>query len=70
MLAGLAFGEPRAIVLGLASVAYAGWLLHLTQRPETLGHETMVTRLASVTLGLIAVAAVIEPAGQPPPVVR
>ena len=61
MLAGLVFGEPRAIVLGLASVTYAGWLFRIARRPASLGRESTVTRIASVTLGLVAVAAVLEP---------
>ena len=61
MLAGLAFDEPRAIALGLASLVYAGWLLRLTRHTETLGQEATITHIASVTLGLIALAAVFEP---------
>jgi diguanylate cyclase (GGDEF)-like protein len=61
MIAGLAFDEPRAVILGVASIAYAMWLLHLTRDREALGHERTVTQIAVVTLGLIAIAAVLEP---------
>ena len=61
MIAGLAFSEPRAVLLGVASVVYAMWLLHLTRDPEALGQERTVTQIAVVTLGLVAIAAVLEP---------
>jgi diguanylate cyclase (GGDEF)-like protein len=60
-LAGVTFSEPRAILLGLASVAYAAWLLVLTRRPADVAHERTITQIASVTLCLIAAAAVLEP---------
>jgi diguanylate cyclase (GGDEF)-like protein len=60
-LAGVAFSEPRAILLGGASVAYAAWLLVLTRRPSDVAREGTITQIASVTLGLIAAAAVLEP---------
>ena len=62
VLVGVAFGEPRAIVLGLASLTFAFWLIHLSRRPDRLGLESTITRLAAATLGLIAAAAVLEPA--------
>src|SRR5213593_504131 len=49
-LAGAAFGEPRAILLGGVSVAYAAWLLLVTRRPADVAHETTITQIASVTL--------------------
>ena len=61
MLAGVAFDEPRAVLLGIASIVYALWLLLQTRDREALGQERTVTRIASVTLALLAVAAVLEP---------
>jgi hypothetical protein len=61
MLAGLAFDEPRAMLLGIAAIVYALWLLLLTRDREALGQERTVTQVALVTLGLIAVAAALEP---------
>ncbi|MEX1170435.1 MAG: EAL domain-containing protein [Chloroflexota bacterium] len=61
LLVGVAYGEWRAIVLGMASLTYAFWLLHLSRRPDVLARESTITRLALATLGLIAVAAVLEP---------
>jgi len=62
ILVGLAFGEWRAIVLGVAATVFAIWLLYLSRRPETLARESTISRLATATLGLIAAAAVLEPA--------
>jgi hypothetical protein len=59
--AGIAYGEPRAIAIGLTAVAYAGWLFWASRRLETASRETIVTRIALVTLGIIAAAAVLEP---------
>ncbi len=61
LLAGLAFGEPRAMMLGLAAIAYAVWLNLLTRDRDALGQERTVTQIASVTLVILAVAAVLEP---------
>jgi diguanylate cyclase (GGDEF)-like protein len=61
-LFGSAFGEPRAIVLGLIAVAYALWLARLSFRFDELRQTTAVARIAAATLGLIALAAVFEPA--------
>jgi len=60
-VAGLAFGEPRAILLGFAAVGYGGWFASLIRQVETLGVETITTRIASVTLALFAAAAVLQP---------
>jgi len=62
ILVGLLYGEWRAVVLGALSIAFAIWLLRLSRRPDTLGQEATITRLASATLGLIAAAAILEPA--------
>jgi diguanylate cyclase (GGDEF)-like protein len=59
---GIAFNEPRAMILGLASLTFAIWVLHLSRRPERIGLESTITRLAAATLSLIAVAAILEPA--------
>jgi diguanylate cyclase (GGDEF)-like protein len=62
ILVGLFYGEWRAVVLGVASTAFAIWLLRLSGRPDTLERESTITRLALATLALIAAAAVLEPA--------
>jgi diguanylate cyclase (GGDEF)-like protein len=61
LLAGIAFGEPRAMVPGLVSIGYALWLLHMTKDREALAQDWAITRIASVTLAVIAVVAVFEP---------
>ena len=62
LLAGLTFGEWRAIAMGITSMAYALWLLRVSQRPKSLALESTITRLASATLVVIALAAILEPA--------
>jgi len=60
-IAGAAYGEPRAIAIGLASVLYASWLHRTARHLETADRQTIVKRIAVVTLGLIAAASVLEP---------
>jgi hypothetical protein len=62
VIVGIGFGEPRAVVLGIGSSVFGVWLLKLSRRPERLGLESTITRLAIATLALIAAAAVLEPA--------
>jgi diguanylate cyclase (GGDEF)-like protein len=62
ILVGLAYGEWRATVLGVLSTMFALWLIRLSWQPERLGAESTITRLATATLGLIAAAAILEPA--------
>jgi diguanylate cyclase (GGDEF)-like protein len=61
-LSGMWYGEPRAIIVGLAAISYAVWLGYLTFRPDDLRRTTTIARIAAVTLGLIALTAILEPA--------
>jgi diguanylate cyclase (GGDEF)-like protein len=60
-LTGIAFGELRAILLGAVALAYGGWLVRISRNVESLRSETVIARIAAVTLGLILAAAVLEP---------
>ena len=60
-LLGLAYGEPRAVAIGLVTMAYVAWLFRASARLETAERVVIVTRMAYVTLALIAVAGVLEP---------
>ena len=64
-LAGLIYGEPRAIAIGLAAIAFAIWLLRTARALDKANRETVITRIALLTLGLIAAAAVLEPSVAP-----
>jgi diguanylate cyclase (GGDEF)-like protein len=59
--AGVLFAEPRATALGAAVIVYGVWLLLQTRRRQGLGNDETVTRIAAVTLALIAAAALFEP---------
>ena len=58
---GFVFGEARAVLLGLGSVLFGVWLARVAQRQEGLRNEAVIARIASVTLGLIFSAAILEP---------
>ena len=61
-LFGLAYGETRAVVLGLSAVTYGGWLAILSKRFDDLQQAETIGRIAAVTLVLVAMAAILEPA--------
>ena len=60
-LFGLAYGEVRAIALGLGAVAYATWLASLSMRFDDLLQTRTISRIATATLVLVASAAILEP---------
>ena len=60
-LAGIMYGEPRAIAVGVAAISYALWLGYLTIQLDNLRRTSTIARIAAVTLGLIAVTAILEP---------
>ncbi len=64
-ITGFAYGEPRAIAIGLGAIAYAIWLLRTSMRLETARREAIATQIAMVTLAVIAAAAVLEPTVAP-----
>jgi diguanylate cyclase (GGDEF)-like protein len=60
-VAGVVFLEPRAIALGSVAVLYGLWV---ASRGVALGgpkRESTITRIAVVTLGMIGLAAVLQP---------
>lgn len=61
-LSGFAYGEARAVVLGLSAVTYGGWLAILSKRFDDLRQAETISRIAAVTLVLVAMAAILEPA--------
>ena len=61
-LLGFAFGEARAVVLGLSAVVYAGWLASVSTRFDDLRQAETIGRVAAATLVLVAMAAILEPA--------
>ncbi len=60
-LFGFAYGETRAVVLGLTAVAYASWLARLSMRFDDLRQAETIARIAAATLVLVALAAILEP---------
>jgi diguanylate cyclase (GGDEF)-like protein len=60
-VAGIVFLEPRAIALGSVAAVYGLWV---ASRGVALGgpkRESTITRIAVVTLGMIGLAAVLQP---------
>jgi diguanylate cyclase (GGDEF)-like protein len=62
IIAGVMFDEPRAAVLGALAFSFAHWLTYLSRHPERLVQPVVITRVAVVTLAIIAAAAILEPA--------
>ena len=58
---GLVVLEPRAILLGVAAICYGAWLGRISLSLEALDREALITRIASITLGLILAAAILQP---------
>ena len=60
-MVGAGAGEPRAIALGVLAATYAVWLASRVGRLAGGDLEPTVTRIAVATLGVIAVAATLQP---------
>ena len=61
-IAGLAFAEPRSVLLGLVALVYAIWLATIGVRTELLRQPEIVGKIAAFTLVVVALAALLEPA--------
>jgi diguanylate cyclase (GGDEF)-like protein len=60
-LAGILFGETRAVVLGGFAAAYGLWVASRIPRLAGADRERTITAIASLTLLLVAVAAFLQP---------
>jgi diguanylate cyclase (GGDEF)-like protein len=60
-LAGLVSGEPRAVILGSLAIAFGAWVATRVPSLHGAGREGGITRIAVVTLVLIAVGAALQP---------
>ena len=61
LVAGLVSNEARAVALGGAAVGYGLWVATRTPRLSGASREATITRIAIVTLGLVALAAALQP---------
>ena len=59
--AGTGFAEPRAMALGGIAVAYGGWVWTRVTRLDGPEREGTITWIASLTLVVIGVAALLQP---------
>jgi diguanylate cyclase (GGDEF)-like protein len=59
--AGFVVGEPRAIVLGACAVVFGVWVATRVASLRSANREASITRIAVVTLLLIAVGAALQP---------
>jgi len=59
--AGIAYREPRAVLLGATAAIYGVWVLIRAGGLDTSDRERTITTIASFTLGLIALAATLQP---------
>ncbi|HEV7809028.1 MAG TPA: sensor domain-containing diguanylate cyclase, partial [Candidatus Limnocylindrales bacterium] len=59
--AGIIFNEPRAVILGSVAAAYGVWVGSRVGRLSGATRERTITMIASVTLLLIGVAAILQP---------
>ena len=60
-IAGVAFGEPRAVILGATSAVYGAWVASRVGGLNGPNRERTITWIASMTLGLIALVALLQP---------
>ena len=63
--AGLAFGEPRGMALGLVSGAYGLWVASRGAALAGPDRQVTITRIAEATLAMIGVAAALQPSIAP-----
>ena len=59
--AGAAYGEPRALLLGVAALAFGTWVAGRAALLDGPDRTRIVTQIAVATLGLEALAAVLQP---------
>jgi diguanylate cyclase (GGDEF)-like protein len=60
-LAGVIAREPRAMALGVCAVVFGVWVATRLARLRGLEREATITRIAVATLGMIAIAAALQP---------
>ncbi len=60
-IAGVAYREPRAVLLGLTAATYGIWVSTRAGRLHGAQRESTITRIAALTLALIALAATLQP---------
>ena len=60
--AGVAFGDIRVMLVGLTGIVYSGWLILETSRPTADFDERSVVRIASATMAMIGISAIVLPA--------
>ncbi|HEX3428838.1 MAG TPA: EAL domain-containing protein [Candidatus Limnocylindrales bacterium] len=64
-IAGLVYGEPRAIALGSAAAVYGLWVASRDSALRGPNQESAIIRIATVTLALIGLAAILQPSIAP-----
>jgi len=64
-IAGLAYGEPRAVALGSAAAIYGLWVASRVVGVTGPEQESTITRIAAVTLAMIGLASLLQPSIAP-----
>jgi len=64
-IAGLAYGEPRAVALGSAAAIYGLWVASRVIGVTGPEQESTITRIAAVTLAMIGLASLLQPSIAP-----
>ena len=62
LVLGVMYRDPRGVALGVTAIAYAAWLTRESGGLAATGRSLVVARIAEVTLVVIALAAVLQPA--------
>jgi diguanylate cyclase (GGDEF)-like protein len=60
-VAGIGYHEPRAVALGGVAIVYGIWVATRVGRLGGAQRETTITWIATMTLGLVAVASLLQP---------
>jgi diguanylate cyclase (GGDEF)-like protein len=61
IVVGVAYGDPRSVILGAMSLAYGAWLARESGRLALDGRSSAVERIALITLVIIGASAVLQP---------
>jgi diguanylate cyclase (GGDEF)-like protein len=64
-IAGIIYGEPRAVALGSALAVYGMWVASRVEALHGPEQESAITRIATITLVMIGLAAVLQPSIAP-----
>jgi diguanylate cyclase (GGDEF)-like protein len=61
LVIGLVMGQPPSVLLGIFTITFASWLVRVTNGPPSILGEGTIVSIALATLGVIVLAAILDP---------